>query len=148
MNRPSYHSPAKANAVETTAYHPLYLKGIEYFNECDFYESHESWEELWADEQGDDRKFLQGLIQSAVALHHFGNGNIRGARKLYHTSRSYLTPYRPGHLGLDLEKFFAEMEACFAEVLASEEQYPRIEITADLIPEIHLAPPPPSFSPP
>ena len=123
-------------------YDPLYLKGIEYFNECDFYEAHEVWEELWTDYGGDDRKFYQGLIQSAVALHHFGNGNIRGARKLYHSSRSYLEPYRPLHLGLDLDRFFAQMETCFAEVLASQEEYPKIEVVADLIPEIHLDPAP------
>lgn len=128
--------------MQTTQYHPLYLQGIEYFNACEFYESHEVWEELWQDYQGQDRKFYQGLIQVAVALHHFGNGNIGGARKLYHSSRSYLQPYRPNHLGLDLEKLFAEMEACFAEILATDEPHALIAIRPDLIPEIHLDPPP------
>ena len=62
-------------------YDPLYLAGIEHFNVCDFYESHEVWEELWTDYSGPSRKFYQGLIQVAVALHHFGNGNIRGREK-------------------------------------------------------------------
>ena len=60
------------------SYSPLYLAGIEHFNVCDFYESHEVWEELWTDYQGPSRKFYQGLIQAAVALHHFGNGNTPG----------------------------------------------------------------------
>ncbi len=113
-------------------YPELYLKGIEHFNECDFYESHEVWEALWADYQGPSRKFYQGLIQAAVALHHFGNGNIRGARKLYHSTRGYLEPYRPW-----------QFETCFGEVLASQEEFPQIEIDPDTIPEIHLAPSPP-----
>ncbi len=71
-------------------YDPLYLGGIKHFNECDFFEAHEVWEELWTDYRGESRKFYQGLIQAAVALYHFGNGNIRGARKLYHSSRDYL----------------------------------------------------------
>ena len=29
-------------------YDARYLKGIEYFNECEFYEAHDVWEELWA----------------------------------------------------------------------------------------------------
>ena len=123
-------------------YSPLYLRGIEYFNACDFFESHEVWEELWSDYQGPSRKFYQGLIQAAVALHHFGNGNIRGARKLYYSTRSYLEPYRPRHIGLDLEKFLQEFEQCFGEVIASQEEFPNIEIVPDLIPEIHLDPPP------
>jgi uncharacterized protein len=119
-------------------YSPLYLQGIEHFNVCDFYESHEVWEELWTEYQGPSRKFYQGLIQAAVALHHFGNGNIRGARKLYYSTRTYLEPYRPWHLGLDLEKFLAEFERCFAEVTASQDEFPEIEVVPDLIPEIHL----------
>ncbi len=127
--------------METADYSPLYLQGIEYFNSCDFFESHEVWEELWADYQGPSRKFYQGLIQTAVALHHFGNGNIRGAKKLYHSSRAYLEPYLPRHEGLDLERLLAQMADCFAEVLASTEEFPRIEIDPERIPEIHLDPP-------
>ena len=40
--------------------------------------------------RGELRLFYKGLIQAAVALHHFGNGNIRGARKVYGRSRGYL----------------------------------------------------------
>jgi len=119
-------------------YDPRYVRGIELFNDCDFFEAHEIWEELWADYQGPSRKFYQGLIQVAVALHHFGNGNIGGARKLYDGSRKYLQEYRPLHEGVDLEKLFADFESCFAEILASDEVHPEIEIDPDRIPEIHL----------
>ncbi|MGD9724185.1 MAG: DUF309 domain-containing protein [Pirellulales bacterium] len=124
--------------TDDTEYPELYLTGIEHFNACDFYESHEVWEALWADYQGPSRKFFQGLIQAAVALHHFGNGNIRGARKLYFSTRSYLEPYLPRHMGLDLEQFLREFEHCFADVIASQEEFPAIEIDPESIPEIHL----------
>jgi predicted metal-dependent hydrolase len=123
---------------EAVQYEPKYLEGIEYFNNCDFFEAHEAWEEIWTEYRGPSRAFYQGLIQTAVALHHFGNGNIRGARKLYNSSRKYLEPYRPSHLGCDLDLLFVEMEECFAEILASAEQYPEVEIRAEFIPEIHL----------
>ena len=120
------------------SYDPRYLEGIEHFNRCDFFEAHEIWEELWKDYSGPSRKFYQGLIQVAVCLHHFGNGNIRGAVKLYHSSRGYLQPYGPLHEGIDLDKLLAEMEACCREILASKEQFPKIEIDPERIPEIHL----------
>src|SRR6187401_3353563 len=123
-------------------YDPLYLKGIEYFNACEFFESHEAWEEIWQEHFGPSRKFYQGLIQAAVALHHFCNGNIRGAKKVYYGSCSYLQPFRPKHLGLDLDAFIAQMTTCFREVIDSQEEFPQIEIVADAIPEIHLDPPP------
>ena len=91
---------------------------------------------------GDSRKFYQGLIQTAVALYHFGNGNVHGSRKLYHTSRAYLEPYGANHLGLDLEKFLAEFAACFAELINSEEERPSVELDPEKIPEIELSPAP------
>jgi predicted metal-dependent hydrolase len=81
------------------------------------------------------------LIQASVALFHFGNGNIRGARKLYRSSSDYLSAYGPRHMGLDLEKFLGEFERCFAKVVATSEEFPQIEVDPELIPEIHLDPP-------
>ncbi|HEY2827614.1 MAG TPA: DUF309 domain-containing protein [Pirellulales bacterium] len=133
---------AEAELHDEAEYHPLYLEGIGFFNECDFFESHESWEELWTEYRGPSRKFYQGLIQAAVALFHFGNGNIRGAKKLFHSSHGYLDPYRPKHIGLDLEKFLGEFDRCFSEVaVCNAEEFPEIDLNPELIPEIHLSPP-------
>src|SRR3954465_2978281 len=82
-------------STDADEHDPLYLKGIAYFNACEFFEAHEVWEELWKSYSGELRLFYKGLIQAAVALHHFGNGNIRGARKVYGTSRGYLSQYGP-----------------------------------------------------
>lgn len=122
-------------------YDPRYLAGVRFFNECDFFEAHDAWEELWADYQGPSRKFFQGLIQVAVCLHHFGNGNTRGAKKLYFSSRKYLEEYLPSHLGIDLEKLLRELENCCRAIFESDEEYPNVEIDPELIPEIHLDPP-------
>jgi predicted metal-dependent hydrolase len=121
-------------------YEPQYLAGIKFFNACEFYEAHEVWEDLWTESHGPSRCFYQGLIQLAVALHHFGNGNHRGAKKLYHSSRSYLQPYLPSHLGCDTEQLFVEMEECFQELLRCNEDTSGIEIDPEWIPEIHLDP--------
>jgi predicted metal-dependent hydrolase len=124
--------------MEETDNDPRYHQGIEYFNECEFFEAHEVWEELWADVEGDSRKFYQGLIQVAVCLHHFGNGNIRGAKKLFHSSTQYLRPYAPMYAGLDVDKLLTELQTCCSEILASTEEFPKIDIDPETIPEIHL----------
>lgn len=121
-------------------YDPRYLRGIEYFNECEFFEAHDEWEAIWMEYHGPSREFYKGLIQAAVCLHHFGNGNIRGAKKLYYGARSYLEKYGDQHHGLKLQPFLDQFEACCAEILASQEEFPEIEIVPDLIPEIHLEP--------
>lgn len=125
---------------KTDQYDDRYIEGIKCFNDCDFYEAHDIWEELWAEYRGPAREFYQGLIQVAVALYHFGNGNIRGARKLYVSSRNHLESYRPHYLGCDLELLFTEMQECFIEVMAASEEFPRIDLDPETLPEIHLKP--------
>ena len=128
--------------TDSIAYDPLYLRGIAHFNACEFFEAHDVWEELWSEYQGNSRRFYQGLIQSAVCLHHFGNGNCRGAIKLYHGCRGYLDEYRPTHLGLNLDVFLNQLAECCQELLSSSESFPHVEIDAEKIPEIHLSPSP------
>jgi len=43
------------DTAEPEPYDPLYLEGIEKFNECDHFESHELWEELWTEYRGPSR---------------------------------------------------------------------------------------------
>lgn len=124
--------------MESDEYPPLYLRGAAYFNEFEFFEAHDIWEELWSDYSGDSRRFFQGLIQVAVCLHHFNNGNTRGARKLYHGSREYLKDYLPQHLGLDLQRLFDEFEVCCREIVETDEQFPSAELDAERIPLLHF----------
>ena len=102
------------------AYDPRYLAGILFFNAHDFFEAHEVWEELWADSAGTERRFYQGLIQAAVGLCHFGNGNLGGAVKLYRSSRDYMEGCPSPFLGLDVADFWRRMEACFRPLLGPE----------------------------
>ncbi len=123
-------------------YDPRYLAGIRFFNERDFFEAHEAWESLWLECAGPERRFYQGLIQAAVALYHFGNGNLRGAVKLYHSCRNYLAAYGPYYLGLDLAAFDGRMTECFADILADPDPNRRRTPLEEHIPVITLDPPP------
>ena len=100
-------------------YDPRYLAGIVLFNRGDFFGAHEIWESIWLETSGPERRFYQGLIQAAVGLCHFGNGNLRGAAKLYHRSRDYMHRFGSPYLGLDQNAFWKAMDLCFAEVIAA-----------------------------
>jgi predicted metal-dependent hydrolase len=121
-----------------TGYHPLYLTGIVLFNRGDWFEAHEAWEDLWHESGPPQRRFYQGLIQAAVGLCHYHNGNLRGAAKLYQSSRDYMEPYRPAYLGLNVAAFWDQMQTCFANVLAGQ----AAELDDALVPTITLDPPP------
>jgi hypothetical protein len=121
------------------AYPAQYLEGLRLFNAEDFFESHEVLEELWGETQDARKKFYQGLIQAAVALLHFGNGNLGGAKKVYLTSRKYLEAYRPEFEGLDVARFLDDMQYCFQELIDDQEACPvGIELHDDRVPKIDI----------
>jgi len=115
-----------------------YLQGIDCFNRRAFFHAHEVWEELWRDTESPTREFYQGLIQVAVCLHHFGNGNVRGARKLYHSAVEHLRAYSPRHAGLDVAVLLRDLTACCAELLADQPDAPRATLHPDRIPHCRL----------
>lgn len=116
-----------------------YLEGVRLFNDEDFFECHEVLEELWAETMGPAKKFYQGLIQAAVALFHFGNGNLGGAKKVYLSCRKYLEAYPSPYEGLDLAKFLADLQYCFQELLDNTDACPSgIELRDERVPRIVL----------
>ena len=66
------------------------LQGIREFNTQEWFECHETVEDLWIGAQGEVRDFYQGIIQVAVALHHWRNGNFGGAVSLLNGGCGYL----------------------------------------------------------
>lgn len=119
------------------AYPAQYLEGLRLFNEEDFFESHEVLEELWSETQDERKKFYQGLIQAAVALLHFGNGNLGGAKKVYLSCRKYLEPYSPFFEGLDVAKFLVDLQFCFQELIDNRETCPTgVELRDERVPRI------------
>jgi hypothetical protein len=134
--------------ADSTQYDPRYLAGIVLFNRGDFFEAHEVWESLWMETFTPEKKFYQGLIQAAVALCHFCNGNVRGALKLYRSSREYMLRYGTPFIGLDQTAFWGQMDACFAELVALPEPTRAVAINEELIPTLALTPPPDAWPEP
>lgn len=75
----------------------------QHFNNKEFFEAHEVWEDLWVEASGTRHPFLQGLIQIAVALHHAGNCNWVGMRKLFSSGLNYLERGKPDSDPIDVE---------------------------------------------
>jgi uncharacterized protein len=125
-----------------TNYDPRYLAGVLFFNAHDFFEAHEVWEALWMESHGNERKFVQGLIQAAVGLFHFSGGNLGGAVKLFRSSRDYMKPCGSPFMGLDSDAFWRQMEVCFAALLATPTPERSLRPEPALIPVIRLEPPP------
>ena len=57
-------------------------RGIALFNRSEFFEAHEVLEDVWRAAPVDQKKYFQGLVQTAVAFHHFSTGNRIGMRSV------------------------------------------------------------------
>lgn len=80
-------------------------RACEQFNRGEFWECHESLEEIWQEEQGEVRDLYKGLIQVAAAYVHLSRGNYRGADRLLTTGVGYLDRYRAeGAMGFDVDE--------------------------------------------
>jgi hypothetical protein len=91
----------------------------EQFNRGEFWECHESLEEIWQEEQGEVRDLYKGLIQVAAAFVHLSRGNYRGADRLLTTGVGYLEPYRAGGaMGFDVDGICAVAERAHARLRA------------------------------
>ena len=120
-------------------YPAQYLEGIRLFNQEEFFACHDVFEELWSESVGEETRYLQGLIQAAVALYHFGNENLGGARKLYHGATDKLTPYAPRFWSVDVQRFLEDFQRCFQELLIETNVYPQgVRLRDELVPKINL----------
>lgn len=131
MSRPRWKPrPVKLEPGTHDLYDPRYLAGVQRFNAGEYFDAHEVWEDLWHECAAADRRFYQSLIQAAVALYHWGNGNRAGAARLFASGRRYMEPYRPRYRGLDVGDFWRAMEQTLAGVVENQPtpRCPRIEL--------------------
>src|SRR3989454_11879828 len=85
------------------------IPGIRLFNKGEFFEAHEVLEDVWRAAPEPEKKFLQGLIQVAVALHHHSKGNVVGARSLLERAARNLALYPDSFGGVNIAGLLCEL---------------------------------------
>ena len=92
-----------------------FVKGLELFNEKDYYGCHEVMETLWLETDPADpcRDLYKGVIQAAAAIYQLERGILSGALGLFKTSVVYLDKYKPKALGLNVEKLIRDLKIFF-----------------------------------
>ena len=97
---------------------PRLQKGIDEFNQQLFFECHETLEEIWLEEHGEDRTFYQGIIQIAAGYFKLQQGVPAGALKLWRMGLEKIEPYGPVYLGLDVAFLAAAVKKNLDELQA------------------------------
>lgn len=90
------------------------------FNRGQFFECHETLEEIWQQEHGPVRDLYKGLIQVAAAFVHITRNHYRGPDRLFATAAGYLRPFAAeGALGFDVAALVAAVESAHARLRAA-----------------------------
>ncbi len=105
-----------------------FWQGVKQFNGGEFYDCHDTIEALWMVANEPDRTFYQGILQVAVALHHLGNLNWRGAAILLGEGLNRLTKYDDHYSGIEVDRFITQVADVlhFLQVMGPE----RVELAA------------------
>ena len=111
-------------------------EGIELFNCGQFFECHEALEEVWNELQGDERRWMQGIIQVAVGFYHLGNGNLTGAQSQLEKGLSNLAPYGDRFAGLDTSNLRRGVQSWLEKIRREED----LRCTVADLPKLRFTP--------
>ncbi len=95
---------------------PGAVKGVELFNQRDFFEQHEVLELTWKAEHRPVRDLYQGILLVGVGCYQIQRGNYEGALKQLAGGCAYLEPFQPSCQGVDVERLLTEAKNILEEV--------------------------------
>ncbi|ACM19682.1 protein of unknown function DUF309 [Geotalea daltonii FRC-32] len=93
-----------------------FILAVDQFNRGEWFICHETLEELWAGESGSARDLYQGILQVAVALHHWQEENYAGAVFLLGQAVKLLRHVEPVCRGVDVTEMIAKCERLRTEM--------------------------------
>jgi uncharacterized protein len=84
--------------------------GLAQIERGEYFEAHESLEDVWRAAEPAEKDFFQGLVHVAVAWYQAGRGNRVGCERQLEKAVRRLTPYAPEHRGVDVAAFLRSVE--------------------------------------
>ncbi len=90
---------------------PAALKGLELFNNREYFEAHEALEKAWKQEPSPGRELYRAILQVAVAYLQIERSNYRGALKMFLRLRQWIDPLPDICRGVDVARLRQDAES-------------------------------------
>ncbi len=94
----------------------LFYVGLEQFNRGEYFEQHESLEEIWIEEARPIRYLYQGILKIGVGFYKLQLGNYRGTVNHISGGIAYLEPFADGCLGVEVKRLINDARHVLEEV--------------------------------
>jgi hypothetical protein len=121
-------------ALQETCQEPLSakaIKGLQLFNEGEYFECHEELEDAWNEDSGPGRDLYRGVLQVGVAYLQIQRSNYRGAIKMLLRVRQWLDPLPDVCRGINIAKLRHDAQAVHDALLQlGPERISEFDLTA------------------
>ena len=88
---------------------------------------------MWESLQGDDRRFMQGMIHAAIGSFHAARNNHSGATTQLDRAIERLAEHRPEKFGIDINGLLPQLVA-LREAIRTSGTIPSLQITLAELP--------------
>lgn len=108
-------------AVENACQKPLAdlaERGIELFNQGEYYRCHDDLEAAWRQDTSQGRGLYRSILQVGIALYQVRRNNYRGAMKMLLRVRQWLAPLPDTCRGVDIAAFRHNVETIHTTLLS------------------------------
>lgn len=116
------------------------LRGIEQFNQREYFECHETLEALWNSERETIRVLAKGILQVGVGCYHLLRGNYRGALLKLASGADYLEAFAPRCRRVEVARLISDARRLRAAVVALGPER-LAEVDRALLPVVRLSDP-------
>jgi predicted metal-dependent hydrolase len=113
------------------------LHGIELFNAREYFECHETLENIWNVEPGPISTLYKGILQVGVGCYHLLRANYKGAIIKLQSGADYLEPYSPRCMGVEVGRLIADARVLHARLVELGPEHFR-EVDLALLPLVRL----------
>lgn len=84
--------------------------GLQQIERGEYFEAHETLEDVWRTAEPAEKDFFQGLVHVAVAWYQAGRRNRVGCERQLEKAARRLGPFAPEHRGVDVGAFLRSVE--------------------------------------
>jgi uncharacterized protein len=103
-------APHRTPNPEAPLLSPEFVHALSLFNRRYYWETHEVLEEVWLEETGPLKLFIQALIQASAAFYHVLNGNPTGVIKLSEAALQKFASYPENYHGISFSKVLSALK--------------------------------------
>jgi len=98
------------------AIHPAAIKGMDLFNQGEYWLAHEELEEAWKEESGAVRELYRAVLQTGVVYLHVTRDNYNGAVKTYRKVQKWIRPWPEVCRGIQIGQLRRDLDIVIEEV--------------------------------